>query len=95
MLIVTFVNWQLDSASPTGFRFGFVGNNTAPSWRVVAAGDFDGNGTSDLVFQNSLDGQVCEWQLNGTTITGFGFVGANTDPSWHGNNADPSWHVIA
>jgi murein DD-endopeptidase MepM/ murein hydrolase activator NlpD len=44
--------------------------------------DFNGDGFSDILWQNN-NGQVYEWQLNGTSIIGSGFVGNNNDPSWH------------
>src|SRR5262249_1839792 len=72
--------WQLNGTTVTGS--GFVGNNTDPSWHVVATGDFNGDGYSDLIWQNSTSGQVFEWQLLGTAIPIANFVGNNNDPSW-------------
>ena len=60
-----------------------LGNNTDPTWHVVGTGDFTGNGTNGILFQNANSGQVFEWQLNGTSTIASGAVGNNTDPTWH------------
>jgi hypothetical protein len=33
-------------------------------------GDFDGNGTSDILWRNSTTGQVYLWLISGTTMSG-------------------------
>jgi uncharacterized protein (TIGR03118 family) len=47
-----------------------------------APSDFTGDGRSDGLFQNVSNGQVFEWQLNGTALSGGGVVGNNTNPQW-------------
>lgn len=42
-----------------------------PGWRVVAAADFDGNGTADLVWQNEITRQVTLHRYLGTSMTGW------------------------
>ena len=51
---------------------------------IVASSDFNGDGKSDILWQND-NGQVAIWELNGTTVIGGGVVG----------NPGPSWEVIA
>ena len=44
-------------------------------WSVAGVGDFDGNGTSDILWRNSATGDVYIWLMSGTTITGQGDLG--------------------
>ena len=36
----------------------------APGWQIAAVGDFLGNGQSDLVLENTIDGSHCIWVMN-------------------------------
>jgi hypothetical protein len=39
------------------------------TWTVAAIGDFNQDGKSDLIFQNSVTGSIVEWQMNGFAIS--------------------------
>ena len=45
--------------------------------------DFNGDGKSDVLLQNSSSGQVDMWLMNGTAIASSTQIGNNTDPTWH------------
>ena len=60
---------------------GTVSANPGPSWTEVGAGDFNGDGLSDILLQNT-SGQVAVWDMNGAKIIGGGTVSANPGPSW-------------
>ena len=66
-------------AAMTGFAVLNSGDGTA-GWRVVAAADFDQNGTPDLVWQNQSTGQVNVNYYRGTTMIGVAVLnsGAGT-----------------
>ena len=49
---------------------------------MVGTGDFNGDGKSDILFQNT-GGQVTIWLMTGATPTTEALVGANPGPSWH------------
>jgi len=49
---------------------------------VIGAGDFNGDGKSDILFQND-SGQAAMWLMNGASVTSTALVGANPGPSWH------------
>ena len=45
-----------------------VGKNPGPSWHVVGVEDVNGDGKSDIVWQNH-SGQAAIWLMSGTTVT--------------------------
>ncbi len=53
-----------------------------PSWHIKAAGDFNGDSFSDILWQND-NGQAAVWLMNGTNLVGGSVVGPAVDPSWH------------
>jgi hypothetical protein len=53
-----------------------------PSWHIVGSGDYNGDGKSDILWQND-NGQASIWLMNGTTPTFEGLAGTNPGPSWH------------
>jgi hypothetical protein len=68
--------WQLNGAGTaiaTGANLG--GSGTV--WRVVGTGDYDADGNSDLMLQNSNTGDVARWKLNntGTAISSGAVLG--------------------
>jgi hypothetical protein len=53
----------------------------APVWPTRVVADFNGNGTSDILWRNATTGQVIEWQMNG----GVSLTTSNlliTDTNW-------------
>lgn len=45
---------------------GAVSLNAGPSWKAIGTGDFNGDGHSDILWQN-VNGQVAIWEMNGTS----------------------------
>ena len=48
---------------------------------MIGTGDYNGDGKSDILFQNS-SGEVVIWELDGTTVIGSASLG-NPGPTWH------------
>jgi hypothetical protein len=91
-------NWTLQSLStfdpfnPSNFGRPVEGSSTVlngdpgAGWQLVGAGDFDGNGTPDLVYWNSSTGGVLVNYYDGATYTGS-YAYLKTQPS--------PWKVVA
>ena len=57
-------------------RRGTVGANPGPSWKAIGTGDYNGDGHSDILWQNT-SGQASIWEMNGTNVIGGANAGAN------------------
>jgi FtsP/CotA-like multicopper oxidase with cupredoxin domain len=42
--------------------------NAAGGWNIVGTGDFNKDGSADIVLQNSVNGEIAVWLMNGTTF---------------------------
>jgi hypothetical protein len=58
-----------------------AGPNPGPSWKAIGTGDFNDDGHSDILWQNT-DGQAEIWGMNGTKVIGMAPAGPNPGPSW-------------
>jgi hypothetical protein len=82
--------WVMDGASIVGSGYLNVSNTIIapdPSWSVVGMGDFNGDKYADLLWRNSVTGELAEWQLHSSDIIGSndvnnGSVGLRPDASW-------------
>ena len=59
---------------------GPVNPSPGPAWQAIGAGDFNGDGFSDLLFQNANTGQVSIWEMNGINRIGGGPVSRQSGP---------------
>ena len=75
--------WEMNGFHQVGGGSGLVGPNPGPSWKAVGTGDFNGDGLSDILWQNT-DGQAAIWEMNGLTQIpgGSALVGPNPGPDW-------------
>ncbi len=47
-----------------------------PSWSIIGAADFNGDGRSDLLWRQSGSGMLAEWLMDGSQITSSQIIGA-------------------
>jgi len=70
--------WGVQAAAITSqATIGFVDG----TWTLSAAGDFNGDGKTDLIWLHN-DGVAVEWQMNGGSIANAAVLGT-LDPTWH------------
>jgi VCBS repeat protein len=72
------IEWLMSGSVITQSSFvtaGGVPVNPDPSWSFLGAGDFNGDGMSDMLWRNA-SGEIAEWQVNGTVIAGSGDLNA-------------------
>ena len=61
--------------------------NPGTSWKAIGTGDFNGDGLSDILLQNT-NGQVAIWEMNGTNMIGGG--GGQPIPGRAGTRSEPA-----
>ena len=77
------VHYYGGSGGATDIGWAWLNSAGAPAgWRVVAAADFDGNGTPDLVWQYAPTGQVTVQYYSGITNTGWNWLDSAGAPGW-------------
>jgi hypothetical protein len=52
------------------------------NWKAVATVDANGDGRSDIVWQDESSGQVAVWEMNGNNVIGGGLVGQAPGAGW-------------
>jgi len=70
-------------SGPTAVKSGaivYTEANTA--WKIVATGDINGDGKSDLIWWNSSTGQVYAMLMNGTATTGGAIIYTEPNTAW-------------
>ncbi len=60
--------WLLDKTAWRATRFPTPDQAADANWVAVGAGDFDGDGWSDLLFYNTASGAVVQWLLDGELV---------------------------
>jgi hypothetical protein len=79
---------DMRAGSPDGTDFVFdvehfaFADVTLAATAMIARNDFDGNGKSDILWQNA-DGTPAIWQMNGTNLSSGGNAGFNPGAAWH------------
>jgi hypothetical protein len=43
--------------------------NPGSQWTAIGTGDYNGDGKSDILFQNNVTGTPMVWTMNGTSVT--------------------------
>jgi hypothetical protein len=51
-------------------------------WTIVGVGDFNADGTPDILWQDTASGDVYVWFMNGTTVTNARYIAQGMGTSW-------------
>ncbi|HZT43749.1 MAG TPA: choice-of-anchor tandem repeat GloVer-containing protein [Chthonomonadaceae bacterium] len=78
-LAVWFMSPQFGNYAEGGAYISLVQD---PHWQCVGTGDFNGDGSPDLLFQNTTTGQLAVWYLKGLTVVGGAYVSKTQTPGW-------------
>jgi hypothetical protein len=66
--------------------YGYPTAITDLDWRIVGTGDFNNDGSTDILWRNHGVGQYsgwnCIWYMNGETISSYGYPAAIADLDW-------------
>jgi hypothetical protein len=81
------VAWLMDSNNNLQGITVIANTPPDPNWRVSGAGDFDGDGKTDLLWSNETAGLNAIWYMDGTNFRSLALA-----PSVSG---DPTWKVAA
>jgi len=74
--------WYMDGVTKIGGSY-LSQNRIDPTWRMVGIADFDGNGKSDILWQESSAGWLYVWYMDGVTKLGGSYLSPNKiNPTW-------------
>jgi hypothetical protein len=88
------IDWTMNGSQITSAQqvtFGGSPVSLDSSWQIAQIGDFNGNGTSDLLLRNTSSGAMEEWSMNGAQIASASQV------TFQGSPATPpnTWNTLS
>ena len=80
------VVWYMGGPQGNAFQgWNWLAADSVAGWRVVGTGDFNSDGSPDLVWQNDATQSVVIWYLGGpqgTTYQGLNWISSSGEPGW-------------
>lgn len=73
--------WLMDGFQVNG-QFLSIRNVGEPGWKMVAAGDVDGDGKADIIWRNQLNGKNAVWLMESAQVKQARFIETVADQSW-------------
>jgi C1A family cysteine protease len=78
--------WLMNGVTLSGGGYLYNGQAVDTNWKIVGVFDIDGDGQTDLIWQNQSTGQLYYWLMNGVTQSGGGYL-------YNGQPIDTNWKV--
>jgi hypothetical protein len=72
--------WFMNGTAILNANSSGVGN-VPTDWTVAGVGDFNGDGTADILWRNTSTGDLAIWEMNGTTVLNPGTSGVGAVPT--------------
>jgi hypothetical protein len=73
--------WLMNGTTMSSWAFILGAGDTA--WTVAGVGDFNGDGMSDILWENSSTGQVTMWLMNGTSPSSMVTILGDGNSAWN------------
>jgi hypothetical protein len=77
--------WFMSGAQVLGTEYLSI-NQVDPLWKIVGAGDTDGDGVPELIFQHQTQGWLASWTVKGTVVSATRFLSVMQMP-------DVNWQI--
>jgi hypothetical protein len=77
--------WLMNGSQVMATRLLSIDHASDLQWQIVGAGDLDGDGKADLVWQHATQGWLAVWYLDSSQVVGTEFLSIDRvdDRNWH------------
>jgi subtilisin len=77
--------WLMNGSQVLSTQFLSINQVPDTNWHIAGAGDANGDGYADLIWQHQTEGWLAVWFMRGTSVVGTDFLSFNrmTDMNWH------------
>jgi hypothetical protein len=79
--------WYMDGVTRTGFARLNPSQDPDLTWKIVGTADFNGDGKTDVLWQNQASGLLRAWYMDGVTRTGSAPLNPSQGP-------DLNWKIV-